>query len=36
MPPDYFENYMLLLEKEESEKKQHEVQSSSVRSKQAK
>lgn len=36
MPPDYFENYMLLLEKEESEKKQHEAHSSSVRSKQAK
>lgn len=35
-PPDYFENYMVLQEKEDNEKKQYEVQSSSVESEQAK
>lgn len=34
--PAYFENYMVLLEKEDNGKKQQELQSSSVQSKQAK
>ena len=35
-PPDYFENYMVLLKKQDNEKKQYEVQSSSVQPEQAK
>lgn len=34
--PDYFENHTVLPEKEDNEKKQHEAQSSSMQSTQAK